>query len=157
MCATAAKQWHQHVMSLLISSLALCLTSSVTHSHPLLPPPPLYTLSLLRPQCQKSGLQGRGADEIKQVCQGLVTTLDEMAKACPPLQQAEKDAAMAAAAAANAAAAAAGRPPAATSTTNKNASVAYVNGLRDALIKAGLESKLPPACARVSACVVVSV
>jgi hypothetical protein len=31
-----------------------------------------------------------------------------------------------------------------------NLSVFYVNGLRDAMIKAGLESTLPPACSKVS-------
>lgn len=71
----------------------------------------------------------------------------EMARVAPRLQQEEQ-----AAKEAQAAAAAAGDVAAAQAyaKSHNNLSVSYLNGLRDALLKAGLERKLPPACSKVS-------
>lgn len=77
----------------------------------------------------------------------MTVVLAEMARVAPKLQQEEQ-----AAKEAQSAAAAAGDVAAAHAyaKSHGNLSPFYVNGLRDALIKAGLESKLPPACSKVS-------
>jgi len=87
----------------------------------------------------------RQSDEIRQLSSALVLTLGEMARLAPALHQQEKAAKEAAMAAA--AAGAAGQPG--SSIASKNASVQYVNGMRDGLVKAGLEGKLPKSCSKV--------
>lgn len=105
-------------------------------------------------QCHEiEPLKSRQADEIAQLVKAMLLTLEEMGRLAPALQQEEK-AARDAATAAAAAAAAAGDPAGAAAAqaqlkSHGNMSVQYVNGLRDALIKAGLGDKLPHACSKV--------
>lgn len=93
-------------------------------------------------QCQAQGLLLRQSDEISQLSSALVLTLGEMLRLAPALHQQEKAAKEAAMAAA-----AAGQPG--SNNAGKNASLQYVNGLRDGLVQAGLEGKLPKSCSKV--------
>jgi preprotein translocase subunit SecD len=90
-------------------------------------------------------LESRQRDEVLQLCSALVMVLRELSIIGPKLQHEEKAARAAAAAAGDQAAAAA----AAALGKHGNLSAQYVSNCRDALLKAGLEDKLPPACSKV--------
>lgn len=98
-------------------------------------------------QCLEApALQLRQADEVRQLCRALALVLEEMVRLAPALQQEEKaakEALTAAAAAGDAAAAAQAK------ASHGNLSSHYVNTLRDRLLAAGLEGKLPRACSKV--------
>lgn len=98
-------------------------------------------------QCQQltPALRSREADEIHQLCRAIAATLEGMQRLAPALHEQDK-----AAKGAALAALASGNAAAAGQLTGKagsnNLSSQYVNNMRDGLVKAGLEQRLPPAC-----------